>query len=225
LTVKIRYPHWRDVPAAVWRWPNFTPEEIACRGTGVIAVDEAAMDALQALRNALGVPIILRSAYRTPTHNRAVGGAKSSKHLTGEAFDVAMTNLDPRRFEEAARAAGFKGFGFYPRSGFMHIDMGPARQWGDPFPASATRFSEETSPARENLAESRTMIGGGMAGVGTAGSAAVEALQSGLAEAQGIVQQALPYLDAMKWALLAITLAGAGLAIYARLDDWKRGRR
>jgi zinc D-Ala-D-Ala carboxypeptidase len=26
------YAHFRDVPAADWRWPNFSPAEIACRG-------------------------------------------------------------------------------------------------------------------------------------------------------------------------------------------------
>ena len=44
------YSHWRDVPAATWRWPNFSPAEIACRGTGKLLVNEAALDALQALR-------------------------------------------------------------------------------------------------------------------------------------------------------------------------------
>lgn len=28
------YDHWRDVPADVWRRPNLSPAEIACRGTG-----------------------------------------------------------------------------------------------------------------------------------------------------------------------------------------------
>jgi hypothetical protein len=74
------YDHWRDVPAAAWRWPNFSPAEIACRGTGKLLVNEAALDALQALRTALAKPLIIRSAYRSPEHNRAVGGAKASKH-------------------------------------------------------------------------------------------------------------------------------------------------
>ena len=34
------YSHWRDVPAATWRWPNFSPAEIACRGTGKLLVNE-----------------------------------------------------------------------------------------------------------------------------------------------------------------------------------------
>ncbi len=64
-----------------------------------------------------------------------VGGAPASKHMQGTAFDIAMANHDPVAFAEAARAVGFLGFGTYPRSGFMHIDLGPARSWGDPFPA------------------------------------------------------------------------------------------
>ena len=38
-----------------------------------------------------------------------------------------MSNHDPEAFETAAREVGFLGFGFYPRSGFIHIDLGPAR--------------------------------------------------------------------------------------------------
>ena len=60
------YTHWRDVPAAAWRWPNFSPAEIACRGTGKLLVNEAALDTLQALRVRLGKPLIIRSAYRSP---------------------------------------------------------------------------------------------------------------------------------------------------------------
>ena len=147
------YSHWRDVPAAAWRWPNFSPAEIACRGTGKLLVNEAALDKLQALRDRLGKPLIVRSAYRSPEHNRAVGGAKASKHLEGIAFDIAMANHDPEAFEAAARAIGFQGFGFYPRSGFIHIDLGPARSWGERFPKRATAFAAETPPAREVLAD------------------------------------------------------------------------
>ena len=43
------YRHWRDVPEPVWRWPNFSPTEIACRGTGKLLVNESALDKLQAL--------------------------------------------------------------------------------------------------------------------------------------------------------------------------------
>ena len=62
-----------------------------------------------------------------------------------------MTNHEPAAFEAAARELGFLGFGFYPRSGFMHIDLGPARQWGERFPVRATAFAEEAPLTREFL--------------------------------------------------------------------------
>jgi hypothetical protein len=219
------YTHWRNVPAAAWSWPNFSPAEIACRGTGKLLVNEAALDKLQALRDRLSKPLIVRSAYRSPEHNRDVGGAKASKHLEGIAFDIAMANHDPEAFEEAARAVGFRGFGFYPRSGFIHIDLGPARTWGNRFPKRASAFALETPPAREVLAESRTMKGSGAAGVATIGAAGVEVAQEVLAETQGAILPLVPYLDTLRWLLIAIALAGIAVAIYARLDDWKRGRR
>lgn len=138
------FRHWRDVPESAWRWRNFSPAEIACRGTGKLLVNEPALDRLQALRDRLGKPLIVRSAYRSPEHNRAVGGATRSKHMDGAAFDIAMTNHDPVAFEAAAREVGFLGFGFYPRSGFMHVDLGPARQWGERFPMRTTTFVAET---------------------------------------------------------------------------------
>jgi|GEM_PF-1207510 len=123
----LTFPHWRDVPEKAWRRPGFSPSEIACRGTGAVKINTEAMDKLQALRDRLGKPLIVRSAYRSPEHNRAVGGAPASKHMQGTAFDFAMANHDPVAFEAAAREVGFLGFGTYPRSGFMHIDLGPGR--------------------------------------------------------------------------------------------------
>ena len=62
----LTYPHWRDVPANAWRWPNFSAAEIACRGTGAIKINTEAMDKLQALRDRLGKPLIVRSALSQP---------------------------------------------------------------------------------------------------------------------------------------------------------------
>jgi len=180
---------------------------------------------LQAPRNRLGRPLIVRSAYRSPEHNRAVRGATRSKHLDGAAFDIAMSNHDPVDFEAAARAVGFLGFGFYLRSGFFDVDLGPARQWGERFQVRATAFSSETPPAREVLAESRTMKGGGAAGLATLGAAGVEVAQNVLAETQTAILPLVPYLDTLRWMFIAVALSGIAVTIYARLDDWKRGRR
>jgi len=219
------YDHWRDVPESAWRWPNFSPAEIACRGTGKLLVNDPALDKLQALRDRLGKPLIVRSAYRSPEHNRAVGGATRSKHLNGAAFDIAMSNHDPVAFEAAARAVGFLGFGTYPRSGFMHIDLGPARSWGERFPVRATSFAEEAPPAREVLAESRTLKGSGAAGVATVGAASVEVAQDVLANTQSAILPLVPYLDSLRWVFITVALFGIAVAIHARIDDWKRGQR
>ena len=221
----LSFPTWRDVPEKAWRWPSFSPAEIACRGTGAIKINTEAMDKLQELRDRLGKPLIVRSAYRSPEHNRAVGGAPASKHMQATAFDIAMANHDPAAFEVAARAVGFLGFGYYPRSGFMHIDLGPARSWGDPFPVRPVPFAPELPPAREVLSESRTLRGGGAAGAATVGAAGVEVAQSVLAETQTAILPLVPYLDTLRWVFIAVALGGIAVTIYARLDDWKRGRR
>jgi zinc D-Ala-D-Ala carboxypeptidase len=218
------YRHHREVPGALWRWPSFSPAEIACRGTGRLLVHEDALDMLQALRNRLGKPLIVRSAYRSPEHNRAVGGAKSSKHMDGTAFDIAMSNHDPAEFEAAARAVGFKGFGFYPRSGFMHIDLGPARDWGTRF-APRPAFVPETPPVREKITGSRTLAGSGVATAGVGAATGIEAASVALADAQGALSGLVPYLDGLRWLFIAVALAGIALTVYARLDDWRKARR
>jgi zinc D-Ala-D-Ala carboxypeptidase len=118
------YKSWREVPVAEFkaRWPNFSPEEIACNGDGKVMLNFAALDALQKLRVKLGRPIILNSAYRSPAYNAKIGGAKASKHMEGIAFDCSMTNHNPEEFERAAVSLGFRGIGHYPGSNFMHID-------------------------------------------------------------------------------------------------------
>ena len=86
------------------------------------------LDKLQALRDRLGKPLIVRSAIAAPNTTALwVGGAPRSKHMDGTALDIAMSNHDLAAFEAATQAVGFLGFGFYPRSGFMHIDLGSAR--------------------------------------------------------------------------------------------------
>jgi hypothetical protein len=219
------FRHYSEVPERIWRWKNFSPAEIACRGTGQLKLVPEALDKLQALRDRLGKPLIVRSAYRSREHNRAVGGAKASKHMDGMAFDIAMANHDPVAFEVAAREVGFLGFGYYPRSGFMHIDLGPARQWGEAFAMRASAFAVEVPPAREVLSESRTLRGTGTAGVTTLGAAGVEVAQAVLAETQSAILPLMPYLDTLRWVFIAVALVGIAVTIYARLDDWKRGQR
>ena len=219
------YDHWRDVPESAWRWPNFSPAEIACRGTGKLLVNDPALDKLQALRDRLGKPLIVRSAYRSPEHNRAVGGATRSKHMDGAAFDIAMSNHDPVAFEAAARlSASLASASIRARVSCMSTSA-QRGQWGERFPVRATAFAEEAPPAREVLAESRTMKGGGAAGVATLGAAGVEVAQRRLGRDPDRDPAAGAVSRHLRWVFIAVALGGIAVTIYARLDDWSRGRR
>ncbi len=131
--MKTFYTHYSEVDEADWRWASFSPRELASKREGELMIDEEALDKLQALRDKLGKPLYVLSAYRSPAHNEAVGGAKRSQHLVAKAYDIKMHNHDPHEFEAAARSVGFTGFGYYVRQGFMHIDTGPERSWGKPW--------------------------------------------------------------------------------------------
>ena len=144
------YKHWTEFPMAEWMWPNFSPEEMACRGTGKLAIDRRSMSMLQKLRNSLGAPMVVNSAYRSPEHNRAVGGATSSYHMKAMAFDVRMDNHNPQVYMEKAKAVGFKGIGQYADKGFLHVDSRdyPASFGSKNFPPSDVRYTPEpVSPA------------------------------------------------------------------------------
>jgi zinc D-Ala-D-Ala carboxypeptidase len=118
------YKHYSDVNPLHWTWPNFTPKEIACKGTGELLVDFVAMDCLQELRGIVGVPVTLNSAYRSVKHNKAIGGAPASWHLKGRAFDIQLTNrLTRDMIHKAAKRAGFLTVLDYDT--FCHIDNRP----------------------------------------------------------------------------------------------------
>lgn len=123
-----RETHYTFIHDSDWKWPNFTPKEIACKGTGLILIDKNAMDKLQAFREALGIPFSPNSAYRSESHNNAVGGAPKSQHRKGRAFDIPLKNGITREdVHRIGKEVGFKGFGDYPN--FVHIDTGRKRYW------------------------------------------------------------------------------------------------
>jgi zinc D-Ala-D-Ala carboxypeptidase len=80
----------------------------------------------------------------------------------------------------------------------MQIDLGPARQWGERFPVRPTAFAAEISLAREAMADSRTMKGGGAAGVATGGAAGVEVAQNVLVETQTAILPLVPCFDTLR---------------------------
>ena len=45
------------------------------------------------------------------------------------------------------------------------------------------------------------------------------------AEAQGSVLPLVPYLHSLRWLFIALALAGIAVAVWARVDDWRKGLR
>ena len=211
----IEAAHWRDIPREHWPWRNFSAQEMACRGTGRVYISIALMDKLERLRYHCGdKPMIVRSAYRSPEHNAKVGGASNSRHKMGDAVDIGLGNLDGAEVEAIARSIGFTGIGRYPepRANFIHLDLGPKRTWGSPWPKLATRFAEErpVSPATDPAV--RKPAGGATAA--TAGAGAVQAVETALHDATGALTPLAETLDYAKYALIAVAVLLAGLAIY-----------
>ncbi len=121
------YIHLREF-TGVWPWAHFTPQEVACKHCGELYLEPDSMDALENLRTLWGAPIVLNSAHRCVFHNHAIGGTKNSQHLK-IAFDCRCPASNQVAFIKAARQAGFTGIGAYPGKGFIHVDLGPKREW------------------------------------------------------------------------------------------------
>jgi len=75
------------------------------------------------------------SGYRSPKTNerlRAMGHnvAKRSLHMQGKAVDIRIPGASLKQVRQAALALKSGGVGYYPKSGFIHLDVGRVRQWG-----------------------------------------------------------------------------------------------
>jgi uncharacterized protein YcbK (DUF882 family) len=103
------------------------------RTGAVLPFDPAAIEVLWevARRAGLDGELTILSGYRTPETNTAVHGAGDSQHLRAGAVDVMLPAERLPAVAEQALLLGRGGVGVYPARGFVHLDSGPVRRWGD----------------------------------------------------------------------------------------------
>lgn len=99
-------------------------------------MDPRLFDVMHALRGRLETsqPFQIISGYRSKAtndmmHERSSGVAKNSQHTEGKASDVRLEGVSLFNIRRAALDLGAGGVGFYPISNFVHVDVGPVRQW------------------------------------------------------------------------------------------------
>ncbi len=81
-----------------------------------------------------GQPLQVISAYRCPKTNAMLqektrGVAKNSFHMYGQAVDITLPGYSIKRLRDVAMGLQAGGVGYYPKSGFVHVDTGKARHW------------------------------------------------------------------------------------------------
>ena len=119
---------------------NFNRQEFDCKdGTKVPDeflpnVQEVANN-LQILRDYLKVPVrVTGSGYRSQKHNKKVGGAKFSQHLTASGADINADGYTPKELakeiEKLIKEGKMKQGGIGVYKGFVHYDIrGTKARW------------------------------------------------------------------------------------------------
>jgi uncharacterized protein YcbK (DUF882 family) len=105
----------------------------------VSSYDPKEFDVLHAMLARLGKldsVINIVCGYRTPETNSALrhnspqtGVAEHSQHMEGHAIDLRVPGVTTAQLRDAALSLQAGGVGYYPVSQFVHVDVGPVRQW------------------------------------------------------------------------------------------------
>lgn len=121
------------VPAALARLNAFLRDN---RTDTQVTIDPELFDVLWLVRRRLGSNAAYHvvSAYRSPQTNAwlasmSSGVADNSLHMRGQAMDVILPGRSVAQVRAAGLELGMGGVGYYPRTGFVHLDTGPVRRW------------------------------------------------------------------------------------------------
>jgi uncharacterized protein YcbK (DUF882 family) len=122
----------------------------------VVHYEPKEFDVLHAMMSRLGRPdglIDIVCGYRTPETNAALrrnsprtGVAEHSQHMEGHAIDIRVPGVSTTALRNAALSLRAGGVGYYPVSQFVHVDVGPVREWV--FGASPRRVGRHSRTGR-----------------------------------------------------------------------------
>jgi len=127
-----------------WSEGNYLPEALADinhilrdhRNNQVQQIEPHLLDLLHGLRNTIDTtrPIQIISGYRSPATNALLashsdGVAKGSLHMQAKAIDLRVEGVPLDDLRRAAIALNGGGVGYYPKSNFVHVDIGRVRTW------------------------------------------------------------------------------------------------
>ena len=115
---------------AVKESAHFYSTEFDCHGNGCCSqtiVNERLIELVEQIRTHFNAPVTITSPYRCPTHNSrpSVGGAPGSRHTKGDAADIVVKGVTPRKVAQYAESIGILGIGLYETAKdgyFVHID-------------------------------------------------------------------------------------------------------
>lgn len=106
------------------------------RNNQIHDIDTGLLDLLFAVRHQLDTnqPFHVISGYRSADTNaflraHSSGVAENSLHLVGKAIDIRSPGRETRSLQRAAIALKRGGVGYYPKSDFVHVDIGRVRYW------------------------------------------------------------------------------------------------
>ena len=133
-----------SVNAVYWYRGQYLPETMSVvdrvlrdhRTDEIKPIDPQLLDLLHAISEELECshPFYVISAYRSPTTNaflrfmsRRV--AEHSLHMDGKAVDLRIPGWASHTVRRVAMELRMGGVGYYRRSDFVHVDVGPVRYW------------------------------------------------------------------------------------------------
>lgn len=103
---------------------NFKLYEFESKDTKEVKLHPSLVVKLQVMRNILCKPIKINSGYRTPEHNKKIGGHPRSQHMRGEAVDVSLWQQDETVILQLAKHVRFRRIKQYPkRRKFIHLGL------------------------------------------------------------------------------------------------------